>query len=51
MINNRRDFIKTVSLATGSVVLSGSMAACNRSVNPVYAKVSQLKNQLYQWLI
>ncbi len=42
MMNNRRDFIKTVSLAAGSMALSSSMAGCGPGVNPVQGRVSQL---------
>ncbi len=41
-MNNRRDFIKTVSLAAGSMALSGSMAGCRPGANPVQGRVSQL---------
>lgn len=57
MVNKRRNFIKTLSLATESMALSGSMTDCNKRVKPDFAKISQIKKPLaiamwdYSWIL
>ncbi len=55
--NNRRDFIKTLSLATGVMALSGSMVGCKENVDMDYSRVSQLKKPVaiamwdFSWIL
>ncbi len=57
MDSNRRNFIKTLSLATGAMAISGSMEGCNKKVKPDYVRVSQLKKPVaiamwdFSWIL
>ena len=56
--NNRRDFIKTLSLASGAMALSGSMAGCELKHRGMdYSRVSQLQKPVaiamwdFSWIL
>jgi len=58
MENKRRDFIKTITLATGAMALSGSMAGCKENPEITnYVRVSQLKKPVaiamwdFSWIL
>jgi hypothetical protein len=58
MENTRRDFIKTLSVASGAMALSGSLSGCRANVNEIdYSRVSQLKKPVaiamwdFSWIL
>ena len=58
MESKRRDFIKTLSLASGAMALSGSLSGCKANANEIdYCRVSQLKKPVaiamwdFSWIL